>query len=291
MHELRFPRPVPGAEPTAGGGYALRWQGAALMGIVNVTPDSFSDAGRLFDPDIAVAEAKLMRAAGARFLDVGGESSRPGAEPLSATLELERVLPVIRRLSQETDAVISVDTYKPEVAAAALKEGAHLINDIRGLPEDMRALCAAAGAPAIIMHMQGEPRTMQHEPSYQDVATEVFGFLDERAHLALAAGVPDVILDPGIGFGKTIDHNLVLLRELDRLVACGHPVLVGASRKKTIEYLTGAREPGARDPGSIALHLFSQQKGAALLRVHNVADHAQALAAWQAVAGPDGARG
>ena len=221
------------------------------------------------------------------MLDLGGESTRPGAEPVSAAVELDRVLPVLRDL-RDADVLLSVDTYKPEVAAAALKAGAHLINDVSGLRDpEMVRVCAAAGAPAVVMHMQGTPGTMQQNPHYDDVRLEVQTYLKTTAAQALAAGVPSVMLDPGIGFGKTTEHNLALLRGLPELVALGYPVLLGASRKGLIRVLAGesaANLPAAeRDPGSVALHLWGAAAGVAMVRVHNVRAHAQALKVWEAL--------
>ncbi|WP_237427352.1 dihydropteroate synthase [Deinococcus xianganensis] len=275
-HALTFRRPVPGAERHADG-WTLSWEGTAVMGILNVTPDSFSDGGRHAALDAAVASARAMREAGVLFVDIGGESTRPGAAPVPAHEELDRVLPVIRALSGE-GTVLSVDTMKPEVAAAALAAGAHLINDVTGLRDpQMRAVCADAGAPACLMHMQGEPRTMQRDPHYADVVQEVHGYLHVQAREALAAGVPDVILDPGIGFGKTLDHNLALLRALPELTEGPHPVLIGASRKRLIDFIADVPEAQDRDPGSLALHLHAARHGAAIVRAHAAAAHVQAL--------------
>ena len=282
-HELRFTQPTPGAEKDSQG-YTLRWQGAALMGILNVTPDSFSDGGEFTALTAATSQAKQMLAAGALVIDIGGESTRPGAEPVGAEDELDRVLPIIKALREETNALISVDTYKPEVAQAALRAGANLINDVSGLRDAaMVEIGAQRGVPVIIMHMQGSPQTMQREPFYEEVSQEVFSFLTETASRALSAGVPSVMLDPGIGFGKTLEHNLSLVRDLDTLTACPYPVLLGASRKGTIGKLTGVTDAAERDPGSAAFHLFAAQRGAAMLRVHNVAAHAQALKVWNAL--------
>ncbi|GGK38718.1 dihydropteroate synthase [Deinococcus malanensis] len=247
------------------------------MGILNVTPDSFSDGGRHHMLDAALARARAMQEAGVLILDIGGESTRPGADPVPAEVELDRVLPLLRVLVQE-NVLLSVDTMKPEVAHAALEAGAHLINDVTGLrnPEMVR-ICAEAGAPACVMHMQGEPRTMQDRPHYENVVAEVHGYLRDQAAQVLAAGVPDVVLDPGIGFGKTRDHNLALLRALQDLTAGPHPVLVGASRKRLIDFLAGVPEAAERDPGSLALHLHAARHGAALVRAHAAEAHVQAL--------------
>ncbi|AWN24590.1 dihydropteroate synthase [Deinococcus irradiatisoli] len=247
------------------------------MGIVNVTPDSFSDGGR--GPEAALMHARQLLADGALILDIGGESTRPGAEAVDVDTELGRVLPVIRGLAG-SPALISIDTMKPEVARAALDAGAHLVNDVSGLRDpQMLSMCAERGAPACIMHMQGEPRTMQLAPHYGDVMGEVFGFLAAQAGRALSAGVPGVLLDPGIGFGKTPDHNLALLRALPELSALPWPVLVGASRKKFLGALSGNPQGPAdsRDAASLALHLHAARCGAALVRVHDVRSHVQGL--------------
>ncbi len=282
-HELRFTRPTPHTEKDAQG-YVLRWRGAALMGILNVTPDSFSDGGKFVRVEAALSQAKGMLEEGAFIIDIGGESTRPGAEPLSAEDELDRVLPVIRAIREETDALISVDTYKPEVALKAIRAGANLVNDVSGLRDAaMVEVCAQEGVPAVVMHMQGNPQTMQRDPSYDDVSEEVFTYLMAAAKRALSADVPSVLLDPGIGFGKTLAHNLELTRHLSTLTARPYPVLLGASRKGSIGQLTGVQNAAQRDPGSVAFHLFAAERGAALLRVHNVAAHAQALSVWNAL--------
>ena len=287
-HSLLFERPVPGAQRIKEG-YRLQWAGTAVMGILNLTPDSFSDGGKLATLEAARQAALAQLSAGAFILDIGGESTRPGAHPVDAAEEAERVLPLIRLLAAETQAVISVDTSKPEVAHEALRAGAHLVNDVTGLRPAMRSVCAEAGCPAVIMHMQGEPRTMQRRPSYADVTAQVADFLRQRADQALAAGVPSVVLDPGFGFGKTTEHNLTLVRNLRTFAELGHPVLLGASRKKTIGKLTATTAADSRDPGSVALHLYAALRGAALVRVHNVYAHVQALAVWQALRAPEAA--
>lgn len=284
-HTLLFHKAVPGAERTSEG-YRLSWSGPRLMGIVNVTPDSFSDGGAYLQAEVAVKHASALLTAGAFILDIGGASTRPGAESVAAAVELDRVLPVVKLLAETTNALLSIDTSKPEVAHAALQAGAHLVNDVTGLRDpEMTKVCAEHGVPAVIMHMQGEPRTMQQEPVYEDVVAEVRAFLTRQAERALKGGLPSVVLDPGFGFGKTTAHNLALVRHLGTLVATGHPVLLGASRKKTIHHLADVPEPEGRDPGSLALHLWGASQGAALLRVHNVAAHAQALNVWEAVTG------
>ncbi|MFN4252801.1 dihydropteroate synthase [Deinococcus sp.] len=275
-HRLTFGRPAPGAERTPRG-WEWRWTGAAVMGILNVTPDSFSDGGRHVALQDALAAAQAMRGAGVTILDIGGESTRPGAAPVPAHEELDRVLPVIRALSG-ADVLLSVDTMKAEVAAGALRAGAHLINDVTGLRDpEMRRVCADAGAPACVMHMQGDPQTMQDAPHYADVVAEVHGYLRAQAREALSAGVPDVLLDPGIGFGKTLEHNLALLRALPDLTAGPHPVLVGASRKRLIDLIAQVPLAADRDPGTLALHLHAARCGAAVVRAHAAAAHVQAL--------------
>ncbi len=255
------------------------------MGILNVTPDSFSDGGRHDTLEAALRQARAMLDAGALVLDIGGESTRPGAQPVSAGQELDRVLPVLRELSG-WNVVLSIDTHKPEVAQAALGAGVHLVNDVSGLRDPkMVRVCAVAGAAACIMHMQGEPRSMQTSPEYGDVVAEVFGYLHSQGHMALQAGVPSVLLDPGIGFGKTLTHNLELLRALSELTAGPDLVLVGASRKKFIGTLGGAEQAADRDPGSVAVHLHAARHGAAMIRVHDVAGHVQALRVQAALDG------
>lgn len=275
-HQLTFGFPVPGGQRVPAG-YQVTWQGCAVMGILNVTPDSFSDGGKHWALADALQQAERMKRAGTLMLDIGGESTRPGSEPVPAEQELDRILPLIRALA-DADVLISVDTMKPEVAAEALKAGAHLINDVTGLsqPEMMR-VCADAGAAACIMHMQGEPRTMQQNPQYDDVVSEVFGYLHAQAQEALRAGIPSVMLDPGIGFGKTLGHNLALIRATTQLAHSPHPVLVAASRKKTIDLIADVPKAADRDPGSLALHLYAARQGAAMVRAHAAAEHVQAL--------------
>ena len=268
--------PVPGGQRSAAG-WRVEWAGTAVMGVINVTPDSFSDGGQHAGLEAALTSARAMREAGVLVLDIGGESTRPGAEPVSAATELDRILPVIRALAGE-GALLSVDTLKPEVAHAALRAGAHLVNDVGGLRNpEMRRVCAEAGAPACLMHMQGEPRTMQASPHYGDVVSEVFSFLGSQAAAARAAGVPDVLVDPGIGFGKTLAHNLALLRALPQLTAGADGVLVGASRKRLIDSVAGVPGAADRDPGTLALHLHAARGGAAMVRAHAAAAHVQAL--------------
>ncbi|MCP2015058.1 dihydropteroate synthase [Deinococcus sp. HSC-46F16] len=276
QHRLTFGFPVPGGVRTPDG-WEVVWTGCAVMGILNVTPDSFSDGGRHAGLEAALAHARTMRAAGAFMIDVGGESTRPGADPVPADVEVDRLRPVLRALAGG-GVLLSVDTLKPEVARAALEAGAHLVNDVSGLRNPgMVAVCAEAGAAACVMHMQGEPRTMQHAPHYGDVVAEVHRYLRTQAARVRAAGVPSVLLDPGLGFGKTVEHNLALLRALPDLTGGEWPVLVGASRKGMIGRLGDVPVASERDPGSLALHLHAARQGAAMVRVHAVAEHVQAL--------------
>ncbi|HET8956228.1 MAG TPA: dihydropteroate synthase [Solirubrobacterales bacterium] len=260
---------------------------AKLMGVVNVTPDSFSDGGLYLDPEAAVAHGRELAAAGAEILDVGGESTRPGAEPVDAEEELRRVVPVVEGL-RGLDCEISVDTSKATVAAAGLEAGAGIVNDVTALRGDseMAALCAQRGATVVLMHMLGEPQTMQADPRYEDVVAEVKAFLAERLGAAVAAGIPeeDVWLDPGIGFGKTPAHNMELLRRLGELRELGRPLVVGTSRKSFIGRVDGSG-PGERLGGTIASSVLAAAEGAAVLRVHDVAEVRQALAVTAAVLG------
>lgn len=257
-----------------------------VLGIVNVTPDSFSDGGRLETADAAVAHALRLAEEGADALDVGGESTRPGAAEVPLEEELRRVIPVIERLAKECALPISIDTSKPEVMRAAVAAGAGLVNDVHALRRD-GALDAAAAlqVPVVLMHMQGEPRSMQEAPVYDDVVGEVHSFLAQRIFACEMAGIPKsrIVIDPGFGFGKTTAHNLALLAQLSRFTELGVPVLAGLSRKRSIGELTG-REVGERLHGSIAAALIAAQNGARLLRVHDVAATVDALKVWQAVA-------
>jgi dihydropteroate synthase len=243
------------------------------MGILNVTPDSFWDGGRYRNVDQAVAHGMALIAEGADIVDIGGESTRPGASSPGASEELERVIPVIRKLRERTDIPISIDTSSAEVMQAAVAAGADMINDVCALRRpDALAAAVAAGVPVCLMHMQGEPRTMQRQPSYVDVLAEVKDFLLQRAAECIAAGLPHdcLILDPGFGFGKNLQHNLGLLRGLDVLVAAGFPVLAGLSRKSMLGELLG-RAAEDRLPGSLALAVAARQRGARIVRVHDVA--------------------
>lgn len=260
-----------------------------VCGIVNVTPDSFSDGGRFLDPQVAVEHGLRLVAEGADLLDVGGESTRPGAAEVSAADEIARVVPVIEALARRTDVPLSIDTGKPQVMRAAVAAGAGLINDVRALRGD-GALDAAAelGVPVCLMHMQGEPRTMQDDPRYDDVVGEVHRFLAERLFACQMAGIDKkkILVDPGFGFGKTLEHNLALLRALARFAELA-PVVAGLSRKSMIAALTGRQVPAERVAGSAAAALIAVQRGAAIVRVHDVATTRDALAVWQAVAQGD----
>jgi len=261
-----------------------------VMGILNVTPDSFSDGGSYYhnnrlSRDLALKKASQMLADGAGIIDIGGESTRPGAQKVSVTEELERVVPLVEAIAGELGALVSVDTSSPEVMTAAAAAGAAMINDVRALQRE-GALAAAAdtGLPVCLMHMQGAPDTMQVNPRYRDVVAEVTDFLRERVAACAAAGIgkANIVLDPGYGFGKTLAHNLALVRELERLVALGFPVLVGLSRKSLIGKLLG-REVDERLPASLALALMAAQRGASIIRVHDVAETCDVLKMHQAV--------
>jgi len=250
-----------------------------VMGIVNVTPDSFSDGGWWLDADAAVEHGRVLSAEGAGILDVGGESTRPGARAVDADEELRRVLPVVERLAADGHTV-SIDTSKLAVAREALAGGARYVNDVTAFRHDpgMAGLVAETGCECCLMHMRGEPRTMQEDPRYGDVVDDVKAFLSERAAFALAEGVPQerIQVDPGIGFGKTTTHNLQLLRRLDEVVALGFPVVLGTSRKSFLGAITG-REAGERLPGTIATQVLGLERGARVFRVHDVGPVVQAL--------------
>ncbi len=258
-----------------------------LMGVVNVTPDSFSDGGLYLDPEAAIAHGRELTEAGAEILDVGGESTRPGAEPVGEEEELRRVVPVIRGLA-DSGSQISVDTSKATVAAAALDAGAEIVNDVTALRSDpgMAGLCAERGATVVLMHMLGEPRTMQDDPRYEDVVADVKAFLAERLEAAVAAGIAEerVWLDPGIGFGKTAGHNMELLRRLGELRELGRPLVVGTSRKSFIGKVDGS-PADQRLGGTIASSVLAAAEGADVLRVHDVAEMRQALAVATAILG------
>jgi dihydropteroate synthase len=250
-----------------------------LMGVVNVTPDSFSDGGLYLDADAAVEHGERLAAEGADILDVGGESTRPGSEGVPAEEELRRVLPVVEGLASGPK--VSIDTTKAVVARAALDAGASIVNDVSAFrfEPELAGLVADAGADCCLMHMLGEPRTMQEDPRYGDVVDDVKSFLEERLAFAVGEGVPEqrVWLDPGIGFGKTAEHNLQLLRRLDEIVAIGRPVVVGTSRKSFLGKLTGGRPEDDRLAGTIATNVVALERGASVFRVHDVAQVRDAL--------------
>ena len=252
-----------------------------VMGIVNVTADSFSDGGRFLDAPAAIAHGRRLAAEGADIVDVGGESTRPGANPVALDAELARVLPVVEALAREGIAV-SVDTMKPEVMRAAIAAGAAMVNDVNGFraPGAVDAL-ASSNAHACVMHMKGTPRTMQVEPSYGDVVGEVAAFLAERARALEAAGIGEdrIVVDPGFGFGKNREHNVALMRGLPAIAALGYPVLVGLSRKRTIGDITG-RPASERVAGSVAAAVVAVQNGASIVRVHDVKETVDALKVW-----------
>lgn len=258
-----------------------------VMGIVNVTPDSFSDGGAHATTDAAMAHGLRLVEQGADLLDIGGESTRPGAAEVEVEEELRRVVPVIERLAAQVAVPISIDTSKPEVMRAAVQAGAGMINDVYGLRREGALDAAAAlGVPVVLMHMQGEPRSMQAAPQYDDVVGEVHRFLAERIFAAEMAGIAKqrIVVDPGFGFGKDTAHNLQLLARFERFVELGVPVLAGLSRKRSIGELTGRDVPADRVAGSVAAHLIAAQRGAAIVRVHDVAATVDALKVWNAVA-------
>ncbi|MGO1501740.1 MAG: dihydropteroate synthase [Marinobacter sp.] len=250
-----------------------------VMGVLNVTPDSFSDGGRFNQQDAALLKARQMVADGAALIDVGGESTRPGAAKVSVQQELDRVCPVVEAISRELDVIVSVDTSTPEVMSQAAKLGAGLVNDVRALQRDgALAAVASSGVPVCIMHIQGEPETMQDRPEYQNVLREVGEFLTQRVRAAVQAGIDaqNVILDPGFGFGKDLEHNLRLLASLEQLRALGHPLLVGMSRKSMLGHITG-REVDERLSASLAAATISVMKGASIIRAHDVRETVDAV--------------
>ncbi len=281
----------------------LRWRtrtinlpSGVIMGILNVTPDSFSDGGQFTSLAHATQQANAMIAAGAMFIDIGGESTRPGAQTVPAEVEIERVVPIIetlhkRRSKGEAIPLLSIDTRKAIVARAALEAGADLVNDVTGLRDpSMRAVCAEFGVPAVLMHLPTTPETMkwsQAAAKFTDVVIEVRDELARLARQALDDGVPTVIVDPGFGFGKSIEQNLELIRRLSEIKAPGYPVLLGASRKSTLGRLTGITQADQLDAASIAAHLYALSQGADILRVHDVTGHAQAIKIWQQLSKDD----
>ena len=268
-------------------GRVLKLDQPRVMGIVNVTPDSFSDGGAHFEADSAIAHGLQLAEEGAAILDIGGESTRPGAQEIPIEEELRRTIPVIEALAKSTSLPISIDTSKPEVMRAAVEAGAGMINDVYGLRREGALDAAAAlGVPVVLMHMQGEPRSMQAAPQYDDVVGEVHRFLAERIFAAEMAGIAKqrIVVDPGFGFGKDTAHNLQLLAQFERFAELGVPVLAGLSRKRSIGELTGRDVPADRVAGSVAAHLIAAQRGAAIVRVHDVAATVDALKVWNAVA-------
>lgn len=267
-------------------GRMLRLDRARVMGIVNVTPDSFSDGGQHDTAEAAVAHGLKLVEEGADLLDIGGESTRPGSEPVPLDEELRRVLPVIEQLAARTTVPISIDTFKPEVMRAAVAAGAGMINDIHALRQP-GALEAAAdtGVPVVLMHMQGEPGSMQADPHYDDVVAEVHRFLVQRLFAAEMAGIAkkNLVVDLGFGFGKSVDHNMTLLARSERFLELGVPMLAGLSRKRTLGELTGRQLPAERVAASVAAHLVAVQRGARIVRVHDVAATVDALKVWAAV--------
>jgi dihydropteroate synthase len=263
-----------------------RFARPSVMGVVNVTPDSFSDGGLHFRAEAAVAAGRRMIEQGAAIVDIGGESTRPGAEPVALDEELRRVVPVLEGLA---GAPLSVDTSKAEVARRALELGAELVNDVTALrgDDDLAEVVAESGAYLCLMHMQGEPRTMQADPRYDDVASDVAAFLEERLRFAVDAGIAEerICLDPGIGFGKTVEHNLELIARLDVLLALGRPVLVGFSRKRSLGRLLGDPHATAGSTAaSVGAAVAAYERGARILRAHDVREHVEALAVADAIA-------
>ena len=250
-------------------------EGCIVMGVLNVTPDSFSDGGLFLDSEKAIEHGLKMVADGAAIIDIGGESTRPGSASVSTEQQIERVVPVIEALCEKTDVPISIDTYNVEVAGAALEAGAAMINDITALNNDrMAELAAGHEVPVVLMHMQGSPVTMQVEPKYEDVVGEVLEFLLSRAKRAEHYGIPKerIFIDSGIGFGKTLEHNLLLLKNIDRFVSAGHRVLVGTSRKSFLGKIIGRENPGQRIFGTAATVALCAEAGVSIVRVHDVAE-------------------
>lgn len=267
----------------------LEKDGPLVMGILNITPDSFSDGGRFFSPEAALNHARAMAAAGADLIDVGGESTRPGSRPVGLDEEIDRILPVIARIKEETGALVSVDTSKEEVARQAVEEGgADIINDISALrfSERMAAVAAELDVPVVLMHIQGTPETMQRAPAYADVIAEISDYFQERIDYAQGRGVKreKIILDPGIGFGKRLEDNIAIVRQLRRFAVFELPLLVGLSRKAFLGLLGGEKDAERRDAETVAANLVAARNGAAILRVHDVAATVKALKVWRALA-------
>ena len=272
------------------GSHCLRLDTPQVMGILNLTPDSFSDGGSIDTPETALHEARSMLEAGAVIIDVGAESTRPGAAPVGLEDELDRLIPVVRLLCKELDAIISVDTSKPDVMTAATEAGATMINDVRALrePGALEAV-AEAGVPVCLMHMQGTPATMQENPLYRQLPDDIIDFLGARMDACVAAGIhrEAILVDPGFGFGKTEAHNLQLLASLERFGDLGAPVLVGLSRKRTLGTLTG-RSVDERLPAGVAAAVIAAERGADIVRTHDVAATVDALRIWTAVSAAGG---
>ena len=260
-----------------------------LMGILNVTPDSFSDGGQFNAPDAALQRARDMQSQGATIIDIGGESTRPGAAEVSVTEEIARTVPVISAIRAQSDVPISIDTRKSDVGVAALDAGANLVNDVAAFTYDpaLAKVAAKAGAPVCVMHAQGTPATMQNDPTYEDVLLDVYDFLAERVAVAVASGIPrnQIVVDPGIGFGKTVAHNLILLRGIAIFHGLGCPILLGASRKRFIGAIGGGKDAQDRVSGSVAVGLFAARRGVQFLRVHDIKETKQALDLEWAIGG------
>ncbi|MGJ8588353.1 MAG: dihydropteroate synthase [Yoonia sp.] len=271
--------------PVAG----MAMTGPRIMGILNVTPDSFSDGGQFDAPERALAHALAMQAEGAEIIDVGGESTRPGAAEVQIAAEIARTAPVIAAIRAKSDVPISIDTRKSEVGLAAIDAGATLINDVAAFTFDpkLAEVAAQTNVPVCIMHAKGTPETMQNDPSYDDVLLDVYDFLSERVEAALAAGIArdQIVVDPGIGFGKTLDHNLTLLRGIALFHALGCPILLGASRKRFIGTIGGGKDASDRVSGSVAVALFAARRGVQILRVHDIFATKQALDLEWAIGG------
>jgi dihydropteroate synthase len=268
------------------GAFDLSLDRPLVMGILNVTPDSFSDGGLHDGPLAAASHGERLISQGAAILDIGGESTRPGAAAISVAEELARVRPVVARFASEGLVPVSIDTRRPDVAAACLDAGASIINDVSGFRDErMVELAASCDAGLVVMHMLGEPGTMQQAPRYDDVVSEVGGYLLAQAAMLEAAGVARerIAIDPGIGFGKTLEHNLALVRATSELAALGYPLVVGASRKRFIGEVTGVEEPAERLGGSVAAAIFVAERGASVVRVHDVGQTVQALAVFSAL--------
>jgi dihydropteroate synthase len=287
LARLSLPRPDWAGRALAQGGQTRAQTRPLVMGIVNVTPDSFSDGGRWLDPERAVAHGRALIAAGADILDIGGESTRPGAAPITPIEEIRRIEPVVRALAA-SGAIVSIDTRRAAVMERALAAGARIVNDISALAgdADSPALVARHGAAVVLMHMQGEPRTMQYDPVYASPLVEVLEYLEARIAACAAVGIPParIAVDPGIGFGKRVEHNLDLIAGIGTLHALGPAILLGISRKSTIAQLSRGEPPDRRLPGSLAALSFALGQGVQILRVHDVAETGQALALWTALA-------